>query len=369
MSKIWQGAAPEDQFTLIPNSLSRSDSISMRAKVVYIYLKSHRSGWHITIRRVADDLGLGRNTVTYALQDLIEAGYVQRVQSRRDGGEFDGWDYMVLSEPVTVASNRGHGDEATCENTAASNQGHGDSPQLQIGADRSSKSELYKKTISKKTKTPLTPHDSYSELAGERASIEGGGISSSGGGADAPADPWAELDRNPLPTLGESTPTPTPSGSHAQTTEILDEFIEHRGEPLSPEWRQGLGGHIRSALDDGVDPEVLWVALMMFDDGTSRTPNRYPHLVADARVEWESGRNTSAALDVMRTGTAKRLSEHRANAERVREERAEGRGLARLLARRGLTAPGDVLRETPEAPQGAVDGPESDTPTVPPPDA
>jgi DNA-binding transcriptional ArsR family regulator len=110
MTRIKQGPAPEDHYTLIPNSLARSNEIPARAKVVYIYLKSHRDGWDITTERVAEALGMSKNTVSRALQDLEEWGFVVRSQERGEGGAFAGWEYTVLSPASTVSQKLGNGD-------------------------------------------------------------------------------------------------------------------------------------------------------------------------------------------------------------------------------------------------------------------
>ena len=110
MTRIKQGPAPEDHYTLIPNSLARSNEIPARAKVVYIYLKSHRDGWDITTERVAEALGMSKNTVSRALQDLEEWGFVVRSQERGEGGAFAGWEYTVLSPACTASQKLGNGE-------------------------------------------------------------------------------------------------------------------------------------------------------------------------------------------------------------------------------------------------------------------
>lgn len=117
MAVIKQGPRPEDHYTLIPNSLSRNPDIPPRAKAVYLYLRSHSDGWKITTERVAESLDMGKNTVTSALKDLESSGYIQRCQVRSDGGVFEGWEYEVLSDPVTVSPKTGHGKTPYPKNT------------------------------------------------------------------------------------------------------------------------------------------------------------------------------------------------------------------------------------------------------------
>lgn len=110
MSQIFQGPAPEDDFTLIPNSVSRSTDLPARAKVVYIFMRSHRDGWNITSTSVAHALGMNKETVANAINDLIESGHMRRIEKRAESGRFAGWDYEILSGRATVSGKSGRGD-------------------------------------------------------------------------------------------------------------------------------------------------------------------------------------------------------------------------------------------------------------------
>lgn len=107
MSQIFQGPAPEDDFTLIPNSVSRSTDLPARAKAVYIFMRSHRDGWNITTTSVAHALGMNKDTVASAINDLIESGHMRRIEKRSEGGTFAGWDYEILSGRATVSEKTG----------------------------------------------------------------------------------------------------------------------------------------------------------------------------------------------------------------------------------------------------------------------
>lgn len=112
MSQIFQGPGPEDDFTLIPNSISRSTELPARAKAVYIFMRSHRDGWNITTTSVAHALGMNKDTVAKAINDLIESGHMRRIEKRAESGRFAGWDYEVLSGYFPVSEEFGSGDLA-----------------------------------------------------------------------------------------------------------------------------------------------------------------------------------------------------------------------------------------------------------------
>ncbi|WP_337448874.1 helix-turn-helix domain-containing protein [Corynebacterium pseudokroppenstedtii] len=148
MSQIFQGPAPEDDFTLIPNSVSRSTDLPARAKAVYIFMRSHRDGWNITTTSVAHALGMNKDTVASAINDLIESGHMRRIEKRSEGGTFAGWDYEILSGRATVSEKTGSGDFTVSEKTGPGKTGPG-------------KSGCIRRLSSKKTKeiTSLSQED------------------------------------------------------------------------------------------------------------------------------------------------------------------------------------------------------------------
>ncbi|WP_291475726.1 helix-turn-helix domain-containing protein [Corynebacterium sp.] len=104
MTRVTQGPRPEDDFTLVSNTLMRDPDLTDRAKAVYLYMRSHRTGWQLNTSTIAEALGRSRNTVMSAINDLIEAGYVERIQGRVNGGMFSTIEYVVHASPRCVNS-------------------------------------------------------------------------------------------------------------------------------------------------------------------------------------------------------------------------------------------------------------------------
>lgn len=71
------------------DSIYSDDSLSHRAKVVYMYLEdrmySQRQCWP-GIQRIANDLHLSRSTVKRALGELEQKGYLRKAQRSRENG-------------------------------------------------------------------------------------------------------------------------------------------------------------------------------------------------------------------------------------------------------------------------------------------
>ena len=85
---------------MVPNSFARSATIPARAKTVYLFIRSHRTGWSLSTDRIADALGISPTTVKSALRDLEDAGWVTRSKTQGPDGRFESWEYTVHSTPV-----------------------------------------------------------------------------------------------------------------------------------------------------------------------------------------------------------------------------------------------------------------------------
>lgn len=374
MARILQGAAPEDHYTLIPNELARSADIPARAKAVYIFLKSHRDGWHITTERVGKSLGLSKNTVSKALQDLELSGWVRRIQNRTDAGEFAGWDYEVLSYPAQPGEEAADPDLPDTKNAVSQKVGHGE-PHTKNAV--SQKTRIPKIGIHKKTNnqedqklrssasSQLTGGSGQAEVtimastgtAGSGpAPIEPGALSSDSQpvpGASAPgpqqprfgfqppAEPADTPDSTPQAPTAATEPAGGPTGADTaaqgdsgpqgrvfpqplvdQVVRLLDAW--DRGGRLTAQDRRELGVICAEALQDGVPVARIERALRRLDDGKTRSWRRLVSLIefeaeGDQPAAVRDGAQDSLAAQRRR----QEVAQHRA---RVASERADGRG-------------------------------------------
>ena len=100
MAVIRHGPAPEDHYSLIPNELARSTEISLQAKGLYLYLRSHREGWEMSTERIGEALGIHRDTVSRYVRELENLGYLDRQKVFDESGRFAGIAYILSSEPL-----------------------------------------------------------------------------------------------------------------------------------------------------------------------------------------------------------------------------------------------------------------------------
>lgn len=99
MAVFKQGPRPEEDFTMISNALARNPEITIEAKGIYMFMRSHRDGWNMTVVRIAEALGASKGRVSKYINELIDAGYIIRSQGSGEGGRFGEIEYLILTSP------------------------------------------------------------------------------------------------------------------------------------------------------------------------------------------------------------------------------------------------------------------------------
>lgn len=74
-----------DPFTRIPNAAIRDAALDLKARGLLLVMLSKPDGWAFRERALAAECSVSRQQVRTALATLVEAGYVQRVTTTRDG--------------------------------------------------------------------------------------------------------------------------------------------------------------------------------------------------------------------------------------------------------------------------------------------
>lgn len=123
MSEIEIMPGVDARFTKISNVFCRDKRVTPRAARVFIFLRSHVSGWKITVNSIAKQLGMSKNTVSAALADLEQLRYVKREMLRDDQSRFAATRYQIFEEPqcsdsanreVNFCANDSSGEECSC---------------------------------------------------------------------------------------------------------------------------------------------------------------------------------------------------------------------------------------------------------------
>jgi hypothetical protein len=94
----------KSRFTQIPNAIFEDQRISIGAKGLLVYLLSRPPNWSVQHKQLQRALGIGRKLLTKLLNELAEAGYVDRdeYQGRDELNRFMPYDYTVRDIPETA---------------------------------------------------------------------------------------------------------------------------------------------------------------------------------------------------------------------------------------------------------------------------
>ena len=91
----------ENNYTKIPNQLIDDTSISDKAKVTYIKMRRCTPSWTFSVRGLAKVLKKSIGTISGALKELEEKGYIERQQTRDEFNRFGRMEYTIRNKPCT----------------------------------------------------------------------------------------------------------------------------------------------------------------------------------------------------------------------------------------------------------------------------
>lgn len=93
---IYRPEFPMDSnFTMVPNALIRDEELTPSAKLLLIYLLSHKIGYQILDSQIIRETGLGRHALRTARKELEEAGFIELVRIRNDDNSLGGYRYEM----------------------------------------------------------------------------------------------------------------------------------------------------------------------------------------------------------------------------------------------------------------------------------
>jgi hypothetical protein len=97
----------DSNFTMVPNARIRDEDLGATAKLLMIYLFSHKVGYQIHDDQVIRETGLGRHALRTARKQLEELEFIQLVRVRQEDNSWGGYRYE-LSDPKGYFSTVGN---------------------------------------------------------------------------------------------------------------------------------------------------------------------------------------------------------------------------------------------------------------------
>ena len=86
-------------FTVMSNNHLRNRNLSLKAKGLQSLMLSLPDNWNYTLKGLISICKDGQSSVTSALKELEEFGYLKRVRLHDKAGKFAGWQYIVYETP------------------------------------------------------------------------------------------------------------------------------------------------------------------------------------------------------------------------------------------------------------------------------
>lgn len=134
-------------YTVMSNHHLRNPVLSLKAKGLLSLMLSLPDNWDYTLAGLAKISVEGKDAIRAAIQELEQAGYVERRQTRDENGKLAGNEYIIRETPVSPLSENPTTDNPSTEKPSTENP-------TEIIKDKSNKDLLKKK--SKKEKVRLS---------------------------------------------------------------------------------------------------------------------------------------------------------------------------------------------------------------------
>jgi hypothetical protein len=93
---IFRPEFPMDgNFTMVPNALIRDDELPATAKMLLIYLLSHKIGYQILDSQIIRESGMGREALRTARKQLEAHGFIELERVRNDDNSLGAYRYEL----------------------------------------------------------------------------------------------------------------------------------------------------------------------------------------------------------------------------------------------------------------------------------
>lgn len=83
------GSLPQDNFTVVDNTLIRDRRLSPKARLLYIFMQSQPPGWNTSIKALADEVGISKDAIQSGVAELSDLGYLSVTTRRLGNGRLD----------------------------------------------------------------------------------------------------------------------------------------------------------------------------------------------------------------------------------------------------------------------------------------
>jgi hypothetical protein len=93
-------------FTIIPNSIAKSQSLTLEQKGLLLHLLSLPADWVIYKEHLYKQIANQKGTIDRIFKELQELGYILSLKKIDDKGKFEGWNHIVYDKPTESRTDR-----------------------------------------------------------------------------------------------------------------------------------------------------------------------------------------------------------------------------------------------------------------------
>tara|TARA_R110002020_G_scaffold16986_3_gene60177 strand:- start:399 stop:1031 length:633 start_codon:yes stop_codon:yes gene_type:complete len=91
-------------YTTICNRIYKNSNLSLKAKGLLSLILSLSTHWNLSVGGLTKICKEGKSSINNTIKELIDHGYIDRVQLRKDN-KFNGYQYIVFESPHLSSSN------------------------------------------------------------------------------------------------------------------------------------------------------------------------------------------------------------------------------------------------------------------------
>lgn len=99
---IYRTMKENGDFVTVHKSFIFDNTLSAKAKGILLYFLSRPDDWQIYTSEVVKNMNDGQKSINSGINELIEAGYVERSRKRKVNGDFNGYEYLVYEKPRSI---------------------------------------------------------------------------------------------------------------------------------------------------------------------------------------------------------------------------------------------------------------------------
>tara|TARA_R110001583_G_scaffold96627_4_gene241015 strand:- start:381 stop:860 length:480 start_codon:yes stop_codon:yes gene_type:complete len=90
-------------FTIIPNELINTDSLSDRSRFLFVFLACKPDDWKFYNKNLAESMGYSIESLRKYMNDLVHSGWVVKSTQPRVNGKFGTINYTLNAHPLQIS--------------------------------------------------------------------------------------------------------------------------------------------------------------------------------------------------------------------------------------------------------------------------